>query len=247
VVAVTATSGLLALGAGRGAGTAWVVLAVLAGQLFTGWSNDYLDRGFDRAAGRSDKPLATGEIEPRAVAAAALAALVAAIPLSLASGVAATIVHMVAIASATAYNLGLRATVLSAVPYAVAFGLVPAFVTLGLTPPHWPHAWVIAAAALIGVGGHFAQVRSDVEVDRVHGVLGLPQRVGARASGIAAAAFLVAAATLIAVQGRSVLPLVALAPGVAVAVTPPRLAFRLTLVTAFLTAAAFVWVAGRSA
>ena len=246
-MAVTAAAGLLALGAGRGAGTTWVVLAVLAGQLFVGWSNDYLDRARDRAAGRKDKPVAAGEIEPRAVGVAAFAALVAAVPLSLASGVAATIVHLVGIASATAYNLGLKATVFSPVPYAISFGLVPAFVTLGLAESHWPPGWVMAAAALIGVGGHFAQARPDVEQDRAQQVLGLPQLVGARASGIMAAAFLAAAAILIAVASRNALPLVAIVPAVAVALTPPRLSFILTLATALLTAGAFVLIAGRSA
>ena len=238
---------MLALGAGRGAGTAWVVLAALAGQLFVGWSNDYLDRARDRAAGRKDKPVAAGDIDPRAVGVAAIAALVAAVPLSLASGVAATLVHMVAIASATAYNLGLKATVLSPVPYAVSFALLPAFVTLGLTPSHWPPGWVMAAAAIIGVGGHFAQARPDVEHDRVQRVLGLPQLIGGRASGIVAASSLAAAAILIAVEGGNALPLVALVPAVAVAVTPARLSFVLTLATALLTAGAFVLIAGRSA
>ena len=40
---------------------ALVVAAVLAGQLSVGWSNDLVDVGRDRRAGRTDKPLATGE------------------------------------------------------------------------------------------------------------------------------------------------------------------------------------------
>jgi 4-hydroxybenzoate polyprenyltransferase len=233
--------------AGRGPGTLWVVLAVLAGQLFVGWTNDYLDRDRDRAAQRADKPVARGEIEPRIVGVAAIVALVAAVPLSLASGLAAAGVHFVGLASATAYNLRLKATVLSFVPYAVSFSLVPAFITLGLTPSHWPPAWVTTAAALIGVGGHFAQARPDVEHDRRQRIFGVPQRVGDRASALLAALFLAAAATVIAAASRNPLPLVALVPCAAVALTPPRLSFRLTLATALLTATAFVLIAGRSA
>ena len=44
-----------------------VALAVLAGQLSVGWSNDYLDRERDRAAGRTDKPVAAGELSPTLV------------------------------------------------------------------------------------------------------------------------------------------------------------------------------------
>lgn len=243
---VTAVSGVLAIVAGRGPGTAWVMLAVLAGQLFVGWSNDYLDRERDRDAHRTDKPVAKGEIAARTVGVAAIVALVAAVPLSLASGVPATAVHLVGIASASAYNLGLKSAVFSAVPYALSFSLVPAFITLGLTPSHWPPLWVMAAAALIGVGGHFAQARPDVERDRPQGVLGLPQVVGERASGILAAALLAAGAVVIAAATRNALPLIALLPASGVAITNPTTGFWLTLVTAGVATVAFLAVASAS-
>jgi 4-hydroxybenzoate polyprenyltransferase len=246
VVAVAAVSGFLAVVAGRGPGTVWVVLAVLAGQLFVGWTNDYLDRNLDRAEHRADKPLAGGGIEPRAVAIAAIAALAAAVPLSLASGVAAALVHLAGLASATAYNLRLKATVFSAVPYALSFSLVPAFITLGLTPSHWPPLWVMVAAGLIGLGGHFAQARPDVERDRRQRVLGLPQLVGDRGSAVLAAVLLAAGAVVIAAATRNPLPLVVIVPAAGVAITRPKLAFWLTLATAGLATLVFVVVAGRS-
>ena len=240
VVTVTAASGVLALAAGRGLGTVWVVFAVLAGQLFVGWSNDYVDRSRDRAAGRADKPLAKDRLNPRVVLVAAVVALVAAVPLSLASGVAAAAVHFTGIASATAYNLGLKSTALSPLPYALSFGLLPAFITLGLVHSHWPPAWMTAAAALIGVGGHFAQARPDVERDRRLGLRGLPERLGSRGSGIASAAFLAVAAAVIAAGSASLLPLIAIAPALVVAFSPPSAAYRLTLLTAAVTVVAFV-------
>ena len=240
VVTVTAAAGLLAIAAGRGMGTVWVVLAILAGQLFVGWSNDYIDRTRDREAGRTDKPLAERAIEPRTVAIAAAVALVLVVPLSLASGVPAAAVHLTAVASAAAYNLGLKATIFSPAPYAVSFALLPAFITLGLVHPHWPPLWVTTAAALIGVGGHFAQARPDVERDRRQLVLGLPQLVGDRASALAAAAFLAAGAAAIAIGTRSPVPLIALVPAAGVAFAPPTLAFRLTLLAAGLTVVIFL-------
>lgn len=242
---MTAVSGLLAWSAGRGAGTVWVVLAVLAGQLFVGWTNDYLDRERDLAAGRTDKPLATGAVPPRLVAVAAVSALVLVLPLSLASGVAAAVVHLVAVGSATAYNVALKRTFLSPLPYAMSFTLLPAFITLGLGHPHWPPAWVLAAAGLIGVGGHFAQARPDVEHDRSQMVIGLPQLVGDRASAIAAATFLAAGAAAVAAGTHTVYPLAAVALALPVAFTPPALAFRLTLLTAGVTVVAFL-LNGRS-
>jgi 4-hydroxybenzoate polyprenyltransferase len=241
VVAVTAVASILALSVGRGAGTVWVALAVLAGQLFVGWSNDYLDRQRDRAAGRADKPLARAQIEPRQVRVAAIAAVGAAVPLSLASGLAAAGVHFVAIAAATAYNLGLKATLISALPYTVAFALLPAFVTLGLPAQRWPPAWALAAGALIGTGAHFTQVLPDIDRDRSQNLLGLPQRLGARASAIAAALLLATAATVIAVGTRNAVPaLVTVPPALAVILVKPNAAFRLTLVTAGLALVAFL-------
>ena len=244
VVTVTALCGILAVLAGRGWGTVWVVLAVLAGQLFVGWTNDYVDRKRDAEAERTDKPLAGGEISSRVVVTAAAVAGVAAVPLSLASGFAATVVHLVGIAAATVYNLGLKATVLSVVAYAVSFAMVPAFITLGLANPHWPPAWVTVAASLTGVGGHFAQARPDVERDRRQRVLGLPQLVGDRASGVLAALFLVASASAIAYGARNLLPLVVIVPAIGVALAPPAAAFRFTLLTAAITVVAFVATAG---
>ena len=245
VVAVTSVCGVLAVLAGRGGwGPVWVMLAVAAGQLFVGWTNDYIDRRRDTEAKRPDKPLARGEISSRSVAIAAAAAGLAIVPLSLASGVPATAVHLVGVMSATAYNLGLKSTWLSLVPYAVSFAMVPAFITLGLAHPHWPPAWVTAATSLTGVGGHFAQARPDVERDRRQRVFGLPQVLGDRGSAIAAALFLVAGAAAIAYGARNLLPLVVVLPATGVAILPPVAAFRFTLLTAGVTVVAFVVTAG---
>jgi 4-hydroxybenzoate polyprenyltransferase len=241
VAAVSAVTALLALSAGRGPGTIWVLLAVLAGQLSIGWANDYVDRDRDRAVGRTDKPLAGGQIKPVVVRNAAVAALIAAIVLSLASGLAATAVHLAAIAAATAYNFGLKATLASALPYALAFGILPAFVTLGLPASYWPPLWALAAGALIGTGAHFTQVLPDIDRDRGQQVLGLPQRIGARPSAVVGALLLAAAAVTIAAGTRNPVPaLVTVPPALAVAVVGRRTAFRLTLGIAALAVVAFL-------
>ena len=244
VVLVSGVCGALAVFGGRGWSSAWVVLAVLAGQLFVGWTNDYVDRGRDREADRPDKPLAQDEVSADVVRVAAIAAGIAAVPLSLASGVAATAVHLVGIASATAYNLRMKATPFSVVCYAVSFAMVPSFITLGLAHPHWPPLWVTAAASLTGVGGHFAQARPDVERDRRQGVRGMAEIVGDRGSAILAAVFMVAGAVVIAAGARTPAPLIAIAPAIGVALTKPKTAFRFALATAAIVAAAFIVTAG---
>lgn len=178
--AVTGIMTALAATAGRGSGTAWVGLAVLAGQLSVGWSNDYLDRDRDYRAGRRDKPVAAGALPARLVGASAVLAVGAAAGLSLAGGWRAALAHSVGIASAWAYNLGIKRTLVSPLPYALAFGLLPAFVTLGLPGHPWPAWWVVSVAALLGTAAHFTNVLPDLRDDVAEGVRGLPHRLGER-------------------------------------------------------------------
>jgi 4-hydroxybenzoate polyprenyltransferase len=178
-LAVTAFMTALAMAAGRGAtGSAAVGAAVLAGQLSVGWCNDAADALRDTACGRHDKPVATGELPPRAAAVAAGTALALCVPLSLLSGAAAGAAHLGGVAAGWAYNLSLKHTVLSPLPYAVGFASLPAFITLGLPSPSRPAWWAMTAGALLGVGAHLANVLPDVEDDLATGVRGLPQRLG---------------------------------------------------------------------
>ena len=109
----------------------------------------------------------------------------AVVPLSLLSGWFAGSLHLIAVASAWSYNLWLKTTVLSVLPYVVSFGLLPAFVTAGL-PGHPVYGWLVAAGALLGAGAHFANVLPDIDDDLSTGVRGLPHRLGATGSRVAA-------------------------------------------------------------
>lgn len=199
--AVTLFAAVLAVAAGQGpaAGTL-TVLAVAAGQLSVGWCNDHADLGRDLTTGRRDKPLVTGQARPRTVAVAARAALALCVPLSLACGLLAGCVHLLGVAAAWCYNLRLKSTAASPLPYALAFGLLPAFVTLGLPAPVWPPLWLTAAAALLGTGAHFANVLPDLADDVATAVNGLPQRLGPLPSAALAVA-LVLASTVVLVLG----------------------------------------------
>ena len=156
-LAVTAISTALALSVGRGVGALAVLLAVLSGQLSVGWSNDYLDRERDRRGRRVDKPIVAGDVDAGVVRVAALCAVVVCGPLSLLSGWRAALVHLGAVGLGWAYNAGLKRTVVSVVPYAVAFGALPVFVTLGLPSHPWPPAWAVGAAAALGLRGPLRQ------------------------------------------------------------------------------------------
>ncbi|MFD9406387.1 UbiA family prenyltransferase [Streptomyces sp. NPDC059989] len=189
----------LATAAGRSlAGGAVAVGAVAAGQLSVGWCNDRADLRRDLAAGRRDKPLVARTVSPAAVSRAAALALLACVPLSLAGGLLAGAVHLTGVAAAWAYNLRLKGTAASWLPYALAFGLLPAFFTLGLPGAPWPPMWLTAAAALLGAGAHFANVLPDVGDDLATGVVGLPQRLGPRcAAAVAGLLVLGSAAVLV--------------------------------------------------
>jgi 4-hydroxybenzoate polyprenyltransferase len=172
-------------------------VAVLSGQLTIGWTNDWADAGRDTLAGRVDKPVAAGELTRGAVGAAALLAAAACVVLSLALGPAPGVVHLLAVASGLAYDLLLKSTLLSPLPYAVSFGLLPAVATLAAPEPGWPPLPVVVAAALLGVAAHLANTLADTEDDARTGVRGLPQRLGPRRSAVAAGVVVAGAAAVL--------------------------------------------------
>ena len=176
-VAVTAASGLLALAFGHPPGSAVLVTATVgASQLAVGWANDAVDADRDRAAGRRDKPVATGAVSRRTVAVAAVAAAATTVLFGYLAGAAAGTVVTVGLVSALAYNWPLKRTALSVVPYTVSFAALPAYVVLAL--PGRPPAWLLVAAGLLGAGAHFANVLPDLADDAATGVRGLPHRPG---------------------------------------------------------------------
>jgi 4-hydroxybenzoate polyprenyltransferase len=196
---VALTAVLLGVAIGLGAVTLVLVgSAVLTGQLSVGWLNDALDASRDADAGRVDKPIPAGLIGRRTTLVAAGVAGVACLVLSLSVGLLPGVAHIVAVLLALGYDLGLKSTAWSVVPYVVSFGLLPVFVTLARAgaPVHW---WLPAAGALLGGGAHFANVLPDLADDIAGGVRGLPHRLGAAVSRWCAALLLLGASVLLAV------------------------------------------------
>jgi 4-hydroxybenzoate polyprenyltransferase len=158
-----------------------VALTVLTGQLTVGWLNDVVDRHRDQQVGRLDKPVALGWIDPGTVTFAISVAVLAVVPLSIANGTYAGLAHLGAVASAWLYNLWFKKTVLSWLPYAVSFGLLPAFLSYGGLgggmhggPPTWA---MTVLAALLGIGVHFLNTLPDLVQDNETGVRHLPLRI----------------------------------------------------------------------
>lgn len=159
-----------------------IAIAILAGQCVVGWTNDVVDLPLDSPAARSNKPLVAGSVTTKQLRIAISIALLAALLLSLHSplGVIGTFVHALLLLSATAYNLYLKKTVLSVLPYVISFGGLPwaVYLSAGKNPP----LWLVLAFIFISSSFHFLNVLKDLEADVAQGVMGLPQRLGRRKS-----------------------------------------------------------------
>ena len=189
-VLVVTISFLLALSQFSAIKSFEIACAILAGQCVVGWTNDLLDYPLDLAAGRKKKPLVAGDISQSFLKTSIFIALIFALTLSLMGPLSfkGTSIHALGIASATAYNFGLKKTLVSLLPYVISFGAMPwaVYVAAGSTPPAWLYLGFIAFASAF----HFLNVLKDLNWDISQGVLGLPQRLGKRKS-IAIAACLV--------------------------------------------------------
>ena len=141
----------------------------------------------DALGGRTDKPIVAGEISRRAVVVAAVVALAVAVALCF--------VDRPGHRRSSTWSCwppagrttpGSRRPSASGLMYVVGFGLIPAFAASTLPGQPWARPWTLVAAALLGLGAHFANVLPDLAADRAASVQGLPQRVAAGPGGNAA-------------------------------------------------------------
>src|SRR5215218_4257974 len=190
VIAVGLAFGLVAARDDPRPGRLALLAAMLAGnQYAAGALNDAVDAPADAAAGRG-KPIQRGAISRRAVALLAVAAGVASLGFGLALSPATFALAVVGLACAWSYDLWLKGTVWSALPFAVAVPVVPLFGygAAGRFPAVLWWAWPIGA--LLAVATHLADALPDVERDRATGVRGLATRLGVgRAAAVAAACY----------------------------------------------------------
>lgn len=178
-VVVTLVVTLLAFSLGwRGWPLLGVFLAVAIGQFSVGWSNDAFDAPLDVRSGRTEKPTVAYGIHPRHLWMAAGVALGMSCALSwYVAGVVGGSWHVFALAMAWLYNTVLSRTWWSWLPYALAFGSIPAFLTFGLNgeAPAW---WLTLSCAIVGVSAHIANALPDVDMDRKAGVQGFVTSLG---------------------------------------------------------------------
>jgi 4-hydroxybenzoate polyprenyltransferase len=168
-------------------GPAYVIaFGVFTGQLVVGWSNDLYDFDDDLRHQRTNKPLVSGLITKQYLE----KWLRAMVPFSFVAnllgplGIRGGLVYMLGIACGVAYNFYFKFSVLSPLPYAIAFAALPSSIAISkdITPPLW--MWL--GGALLGMAAHFINVLKDMKEDHVSGIKGLPQRLGTRGSVVAA-------------------------------------------------------------
>lgn len=171
-----------------------LTVSVFAGQLSIGISNDAFDAPRDRAVGRTDKPVARGDVSVRTAWVAAAVALAVALALSAPLGWRMLAAHALTLGSAWAYNAGLKSTAWSIVPFVVSFGTFPSLATLSAPVPVFAAGWAWIAGAALGAAVHLTNVLPDLSDDARTGVRGLPHRLGPRTSAVVAALAVVAGA-----------------------------------------------------
>jgi 4-hydroxybenzoate polyprenyltransferase len=178
-------------------GPAYVIaFGVFTGQLVVGWSNDLYDFEDDLKHNRQSKPLVNGVLTKaylqrwlRLMVPFSFIANLAG-PLGIKGG----LVYMFGVACGVAYNFYFKFSILSPLPFAIAFAALPSCIAISkdITPPTW--MWL--GGALFGMAAHFINVIKDMKQDQISEIKGLPQRLGTRYS-IVAAALLIALGFLV--------------------------------------------------
>lgn len=164
----------------------FIAFAILLGQFVVGWSNDLIDFPLDKEAKRVVKPLVAGTISESTLRVSIVIALIGALIVSIMSplGVSGTAIHFLGLLSAAAYNLKLKSTLFSVVPFMFSFGALPwaIYAAAGESPP----SWMVLAFVLISSAFHFLNVIKDMDSDIAQNVMGLPQVLGRKKSTIMA-------------------------------------------------------------
>jgi 4-hydroxybenzoate polyprenyltransferase len=223
-----------------------VGLGILFQQFSVGLSNDWLDYERDKLVGRKDKPIIRFEVSAKLVRNASLISAVNALVAATSLGWEVLLTMVAMLVVGWSYNIGLKSTALSALPYAVGFGIVPIFVTVSLETAQLPLWWFMLAAGLLGVAAHFANALPDLIDDRETGVRALPHILGQKVSALAISGAAALASLLVVTQSASLNPVLAwvgfgLTMGLVIPASllalrpkPPRVIFHLLIAASFI-------------
>jgi 4-hydroxybenzoate polyprenyltransferase len=180
VVAATGAFGLLASGGDPDPQRfTLLLLGMLGGQLAVGALNEWCDQASDTLH-KPHKPIPAGLISPTE----ALAVTGFGIGLMIACGALLGIVELLVLCIANGcglvYDLGVKRTPVSWLPYLIALPLVPIWAWLVMDQFQPLLLWLYPIGALLIVAIHLSQVLPDIAGDRAQGERGLGVLLGER-------------------------------------------------------------------
>ena len=161
-----------------------IAFGIFLGQLLVGFTNDLYDYQDDLKHNRTDKPLVSGKITTSQLKSAIKIVTPLAILVNLLGplGVNGGLIYLLGVGLGISYNFYFKFTLLSPLPYALAFAALVAAIVVATdrTPP----LWLLISAACLGVAAHFANVIKDINEDLKSEIIGLPQKLGKKASRV---------------------------------------------------------------
>jgi hypothetical protein len=161
-----------------------VVATVLVGQAILGWHNDLTDRSRDARHDAPGKPIAQDRLDPGTAWFALICAVLLVVPLSITAGVTAGAVYLLSLVVGLLGNVALRQGFLSWLPWALSFGLLPAYLSYGGWGGQFrgdaPNPVMTLLFALLGIGVHVLRALWGLVPDNEDGWTYLPLKLGLR-------------------------------------------------------------------
>ena len=145
-----------------------------------GTVNDIVDAGAD-ALGKPAKPIPSGLVSARLATVLAVAAFALGLGLSAPSGWGTVGIAVGGVAVGLAYDLRLKGTALSWLPFAIGLPLLPVYAwygAAGTLPPEF--AILVPAAVAAGAALAIGNARADLERDTASGVASIATALGSR-------------------------------------------------------------------
>ena len=231
-MAVTVISALLATNLWWEGPAFVIAFGVFLGQLLVGWSNDLNDYPDDLKHNRTSKPLVGGVVSSKQLLLAVKICAPFAIIFNLFGplGIKGGLIYLFGVGMGVAYNFYFKSTLLSPLPYALAFAALVSSIVISTdrTPP----IWLITCGALLGVAAHFANVLKDIDQDLESKIKGLPQRLGKKASRTICASLLIGTTLILhSLVGNTPLLVIGLIAAAITSIAPNSVIFKSLIIT----------------
>lgn len=139
--------------------------------------NDFLDVDLDRQTGR-DKPIVRGDISSLGAFRISVAAAIAGVLLALSFGLPVVLVALLVLASGLAYDVWLKGTLWSWVPYGIGIPALPVWSFLAADAFTPVLLFSFPLGLLVSLALYLANTIPDIGGDTAYGIAGLGQRLG---------------------------------------------------------------------